>query len=153
VIESIRIEFGCIEAFTQATNRELFIRLRFFRDAARLQVLDESRKEIMSMVTINADKKRTFTVAPVDAKGRPARIDGIPEWTVTPEGGVTLFPTTDGLSCDVVWQAPLASQVVTVKADADLGSGVRHITGTADVETLSAEAASFQMTASEESDV
>jgi hypothetical protein len=108
--------------------------------------------EANSMVTINADKKRKFTVSPVDARGRVARIDGIPEWSVTPQGGVSLFPSADGLSCDVIWLAPLAGQVLTVKADADLGSGVKEITGTADIETLGTEAASFQMTVGEEED-
>lgn len=122
--------------------------------AVRLILYDqEINQEVTQMVIINPDKKRTFSIKPVDAKGRPAKVDGVPEWTVAPEGGVSLFPSADGLSCDVVWLAPKDGQVLTVTADADMGAGVKHITGTADIQTMTSEAASFEISAGEESDV
>lgn len=134
-------------------NGELTVRVRPIRKAARLKILDENQEEILAMVTISADKKRIFSVQPIDSKGRPAAIDGVPVWTVSPEGGVTLFPSSDGLSCEVVWLAPKQGQVLTVKADADLGTGVKEITGTADIETLTAEAVAFNLSVGEEQDV
>jgi hypothetical protein len=120
--------------------------------AAHFVFFDENKKEI-TMITISADKKRTLSVQAVDAKGRPATLDGIPAWAVSPEGGVSLFPAADGMSCDVAWLAPKDGQVVTVKGDADLGDGVKEIIGTLDVKTLSAEAVAFNISAGEETDV
>ena len=134
-------------------NRMQIIRLRRRRYPVRIKILNENGKELR-MFTINADKKRVFTIKPVDKKGRPASLDlsSVPEWEVDPEGGVELFPSSDGMSCDVVWIAPKTGMVLTVRGDADMGDGVRNITGTADLETLTAEAASFELGASEEVD-
>lgn len=119
--------------------------------AVCLKMFDEMKKEITMGLTIAADKKRTLSISPVDAKGRPAKVDGIPVWEVNPTGGVTLFPTTDGMSCDIVW-IDARQQVVTVKADADMGAGVKTITGSLDVETLAAEAVGFSINAGPEID-
>lgn len=105
------------------------------------------------MVTISSDKKRVFSVQPVDAKGRPAAVDGIPSWDLAAPGGVTLFPSADGLTCDVVWLEPKTGVVLTVKADADLGSGVREIVGSVDIQTLTAEAVGFTISTGPEMDV
>src|SRR5438552_19066961 len=72
--------------------------------ATKLLLLDENQKEV-SMIVINSDKKRTFSIQPVDSKGRPARVDGIPNWSVSPEGGVSLKPSDDGMKCEVAWVA------------------------------------------------
>ena len=114
------------------------------RRAVRIQILDENEKEI-KMVTISPDMKRVFSIQPVDGKGRPAKVDGVPEWTISPSGGATLFPAPDGMSCEVAWLAVLAGQVLTVKADADLGAGVKEITGSADIETLAAQATTLSV--------
>lgn len=121
--------------------------------AVRLRILDELQQEITTMVTISADKKRTFSVQPVDSKGRPAAIEGIPVWDLAAPGGVTLFPTPDGLACDVVWIEAKQGIVLTVKADADLGAGVREITGSVDIETLGAEAVGFAISTGPEVDI
>jgi len=123
------------------------------KSAVRLKILDEFKKEITSMVTISSDKKRVFSVQPVDSKGRPAAIEGIPEWNLSTPGGVSLFPSADGLSCEVVWVEPKTGIVVTVKGDADLGAGVKEIVGTVDIETLGTEAVSFTISTGEEVDV
>jgi hypothetical protein len=148
----LRVLFSNFELVVSAEGSELVIRFRSLYPATRLLIIDENKKEITSMVTISADKKRTFSIQPVDAKGRPAPVDGVPVWAVSPEGGVTLFPAADGLSCDVAWLAPKAGQVVTVTADADLGEGVKTITGTVDVQTLASEAVSFTISTGEEVD-
>lgn len=120
--------------------------------ASRIKLLDENRKEIKMAVVINSDKTRTFSIQVVDAKGRPARLDGIPVWAVSPTGGVALFPANDGMSCDVSHISALDGQVLTVTGDGDLGSGTRQIIATADIQTLAAEAASFNLSAGVERD-
>ncbi len=128
------------------------VRIRKRRTATRLVLLDEARKEIIAMVIINADKKRTFAIAAVDAKGRPAAVDGVPEWTDSPTGAVSLFPAADGMSCDVVWLAANPGVVVTVTADADLGEGVTPIVASANVATLGAAAVGLTLSAGPEVD-
>lgn len=102
------------------------------------------------MVTIRPNSRRTFTVKPVDSQGRSARIDGAPQWSVSPAGGVALAPSVDGLSCLVSYVSALDGQVLTVTGDADLSAGVRKITGTADLQTLPAEAVVFELSVGEE---
>ena len=123
------------------------------KPAVRLLILDEQQKEIKQMVTISSDKKRTFSVQPVDAKGRPAAIDGVPVWVLAAPGGVQLFPSADGLSCEVAWVEPKTGIVLTVTGDADLGAGVKAITGSVDIETLTAEAVGFAIATGPEVDV
>jgi len=120
--------------------------------AKRFKFYNEEGEEI-TMDTISVDNKRTITVQPVDAKGRPAPIDGVPVWTVSPEGGVSLFPSPDGLSCDVVWMGGPMTQTIAVTGDADLGAGVKNIVDFVDIETLASEATGFNISVGAEEPV
>lgn len=80
-------------------------------------------------------KKGTLSVALKNAAGGPGRVDGIPTWTPSVPGVVTLTPSADGLSCDVETLPvadtdPAASVIVTFDADGDLGDGVTDIVAT-----------------------
>jgi hypothetical protein len=98
-------------------------------------------KEI-SMLSLSAVQKCNVSIQPVDVKGNPAAVDGGPLWSVSADGVVTLSPAADGLSCVISGLAPGSVQV-NVTADADLGEGVRSITGTLDVTVIAAEAVGF----------
>lgn len=89
-------------------------------------------RKVMAL-TMTDSQQCTLTVAFLDKKGNPAPTDGPPEWLVDNPNVLTLTPAPDGLSCLVVAVGPLGSAVVSVKADADLGSGVVEIVGTLDV--------------------
>jgi len=68
----------------------------------------------------------TFKVSgPVDAKGKPAKLDGIPVWALDDGTNAQITEqSADGLSCTVhLSDNPSATQL-TVTADADLGQGV-----------------------------
>jgi hypothetical protein len=67
-------------------------------------------------------------------KGNPARVDGVPEWLVDNSELLALTPAADGLSCSVSAVGPLGTATVTMKADADLGSGVVDVLGTLEIE-------------------
>jgi len=122
--------------------------------AVRLLVLDENDKEITTMVILNADKKRVFTLKSVDTKERPAAIDtsSVPVWAVVPEGGLSLFPAADGMTCEVVWLSALATQDVTVEADGDTGSGVKRLSRTVAVQTMAPDAATLNVEIGDEVD-
>ncbi len=82
-----------------------------------------------------------LVIGPVDAKGLPAQVDGVPVWTSSDETMATVVPTADGLGCLVVPQVPLSTGFqVRVEADADLGAGVRSLTGSIELEIGPSEA-------------
>ncbi len=88
----------------------------------------------MALTLIDPNKKRTLTLTETPASN--AGLAGVPVWTVLPTGGLTLFPSTDGLSCDIVWASALALQTVSVTATTKVSNAI--LTATVQVQTLSA---------------
>lgn len=87
----------------------------------------------------------TFSVSgPVDAKGKPAKLDGVPVWALDDETNAQIVAQApNGLSCDVhLSDNPSATQL-TVKADADLGAGVVELTGVAVINIVAGDAVSL----------
>ncbi len=84
---------------------------------------------------ITVGRKRKYTVTPRNIADGVALVDGPPEWSVDPEGGVLLFPAPDGMTCDVVGEAA-QTQDLTVTADADTGSGVVTLTQSVTIQTV-----------------
>lgn len=90
-------------------------------------------------------QKVTVTFAAKTALDRPARVDGIPQWSTSNPAVCTITPASDGLSAVLKATATGTSQI-SVTADADLGAGVRNITATGDVEVRPSEAVSVGIT-------
>jgi hypothetical protein len=87
------------------------------------------------------DKMIAVQVAYVDSKGNPAQVDGNVTWD-TSDPNLATVDTNAGDSTQAV-VTPLGSvgQVqITATADADLGSGVRELITTMDVEIVAGEA-------------
>jgi len=63
-----------------------------------------------------------------DARGNPAAVDGVPEWTVD-NNLIVVTPTADGMSCKCSSAGGLGTSTVTATVDADLGAGVTPILG------------------------
>lgn len=87
----------------------------------------------------------TFSVAPpVDAKGKPARLDGVPVWALDDETNCQIVSqAADGLSCQVhLSDNPSATQI-SVKGDADLGAGVVEIQSVAVINIVPGDAVAF----------
>jgi hypothetical protein len=99
------------------------------------------------MLTLTDEQKCHLSIQPVTAAGNPARVDGAPSWEASDQSILALAVADDGMSADIVTVGPLGSCQVKVTADADLGSGVRSITGVLDVEVIAAEAASMSVVA------
>lgn len=90
--------------------------------------------------TLKDTQRVQLSVKFVDKVGNPAKVDGIPEWSVDNPNVAKLEPAADGLSCMVSAVGPLGTAKVTLKADADLGAGVSEIAGTFDLEVVASAA-------------
>jgi hypothetical protein len=99
------------------------------------------------MFTMTDSQKASLTINPVDKRGNPARVDGIPVWASSDETKVTVAPAADGLSCDVVAAGALGQCQVTVSADADLGPGVATINGVLDITIVGGQAVGLAIAA------
>lgn len=76
-----------------------------------------------------------------DAKGRPAKVDGVPIWAVSDETVLRVTASADGMSADVDSVAPGVARV-TVSVDTDLGTGVTNLTGISEDVTVTQDASS-----------
>ena len=98
-------------------------------------------------LTLTDVQKCALSIQPVDAKGNPAPVDGIPAWTVSDAALLTLQTAADGLSATVLAVGPLGNGQVTVTADADLGAGVVNIQGILDVTVVASQATTLAISA------
>lgn len=81
----------------------------------------------------------------VDARGNPAQVDGIPTWQIDNPNVVALTPSSDGLSCLVAAVGPIGTAIVSMTADADLGSGTETLIGILAVEIVAGPARVIQL--------
>ena len=88
-----------------------------------------------------------------DKKGNPAKVDGAPVWAVTDESLASLSVAEDGMSATVTPIGPIGSFSVQVKADADLGEGVKEIIGELAVELSAGDAEVIALSAGQPSDI
>lgn len=92
------------------------------------------------MFTLPDDKKVTVKVSYVDAHGHPAKVDGNVTWSSSDENVALVTPATDSSQADITPNTNLGQVQITAKADADLGTGVREIITTLDVEVVAGDA-------------
>ena len=105
-------------------------------------------KNIMSLILQN-DHKVTASITPVDAKGNPATIDGLANWTSSASDIVAIQNVSaDSLSAEIVPGTALGTAQINVTADADLGSGVTTINGVLDVQVVAGQAVGFTISTS-----
>ncbi len=91
------------------------------------------------MTTLPDDKTASATIAYVDAKGNPAKVDGAPQWSSSDEGVFTVAQDADGFAATIT-PIGLGTAQVRVTADADVGSGVQEIITLGDVEVVAGTA-------------
>ena len=106
----------------------------------------------ITMLVLPNDQKVVATVEPVDAKGNPASIDGIPAWSSSSTSIATVNPLpADGsgkFSAEVIPASQLGTCQINVTADADLGSGIQQISGVLDLQVVGGQAVGFTITTS-----
>jgi len=113
--------------------------------------LDGTITEGATSMNLRDDQQVTLTIQPVDKKGAPAPVDGVPVWASSDATVVAVTPAADGMSAVVVGVAPGTARVV-VTADADTGAGVTDLTGTLDFTVTGGSAVSITITAGEPTD-
>jgi uncharacterized protein YjdB len=92
-------------------------------------------------------QKVSCTIAPLNAKGNPAPVDGVPEWSSSNPSVATVTPAADGLSA-VVTAVGIGVAQISVVADADMDAGeTRELTGTLDIDVRASEAVTLSITA------
>jgi len=94
-----------------------------------------------------ADHQIEVRVDYVDAGGNPAAVDGPVEWSVAPDGIVTVTPDgSDSQLCMLTPVGPAGNCQVSVTADADLGAGIKSLVTMLDVSVIAGEAVAGTIT-------
>lgn len=93
----------------------------------------------MSALFLSSTQQSVLTIQPVDAKGNPAEIDGMPKWAMSNSDVADLSISEDGMSVTLVAVSPGATQV-SVSVDARFGPEINLLTGVLDVTVTPAEA-------------
>jgi hypothetical protein len=97
--------------------------------------------EIKKMI-LTATQEFDLAIKPVDKKGNAAQVDGVPVWASTNVEIVTVTAAEDGLSC-IAKANKIGDAQISVKADADLGEGIRELVGVLDITVVAGEAATL----------
>lgn len=111
-------------------------------DAVRILITRGPVEEQPMALVMTSTQQCLLTMQPLDAKGNPAKVDGVPEWQVTNPAVCSIEPAPDGLTA-MCKATDLGDTQVNCTADADLGEGTRPITGLIDVSIRPAEAVSI----------
>lgn len=101
---------------------------------------------------LSAGRAKTVSLVLKDKFGNDASVDGAPVWASTNPDIATVTPSADGLSATLVSSGRMGTAEVTVDLDADLGEGVRSLTGSALVDVVSGEVNAIALTLSEDFD-
>lgn len=109
--------------------------LKFGPVSSKVTPKGETRMQVLA-----DEQKVSVSLEPKTQAGNPARVDGIPTWEVSDANILDLVVSPDGLNAVVTAKGPLGKSQISVKADADLGEGLREITTIDEVEVVAAEA-------------
>lgn len=129
--EDLLSEFFCRLFCRQ--KRETLIRFGLSVDGFTISFLG-----VFNMI-LPDDKTVGATVAFVDAKGKPAKVDGAPVWTSDNDAVASVVASDDGLSATVT-PGDIGTAQISVTADADLGAGFTSLVGIGTVEVVAGTA-------------
>ncbi len=112
-------------------------------------VIDKTNtiKGDLKMLIITDSQQCDLAIKPIDRKGKPAQVDGVPVWASSDVTIATVEPAADGLSALVKAADNLGPVQISVTADADLGTGIENITGVLDIEVAAGKAVSLAIIA------
>ncbi len=89
----------------------------------------------------------TVSVSYVDAKGKPATVDGAPTWVASDPTIIdSVTPAADGLSAVLHITDNIGVSQLTVSADVDLGSGVTALDSVDTVSVIAGDAVAANFT-------
>ena len=99
------------------------------------------------MLILTDVQKVTLSISPKGAAGNPAPVQDV-TWEVSDPTIVTVTPdAANPLSAVVTTTGTLGTAQVSASADADMGDGVKTITGVLDIEVRASEAVMFDINA------
>ena len=90
-------------------------------------------------IILTTDQKVTIALNPKTPGGHPATLDGTPSWSTSDGAVIAVQPAEDGESCVVLANGE-GLATMGASADADLGDGIRTVTGQIEFEVVPAEA-------------
>ena len=93
------------------------------------------------MLILTDEQECDLQIELLTAAGNPGKVDGVPIWSVSNPSVITLTVEDGGLKA-LVSSASLGTCQVSVTVDADLGAGVRQVTGVLDISVQPAEVVS-----------
>lgn len=99
----------------------------------------------MIEIAINNEQKIKVALSPTTPGGKPAILDGKPEWQIV-NGTGTMQVADDGLSAYLISSDIPGDTVYSVSADADLGDGIQLIADSIVLKVAGARAASLGLT-------
>lgn len=107
------------------------------KKAKRIAIFNNQTNQEIEMDIIHLGNERVYAAEGRDAQNNPADLfpGDVPTWNVSPSGVVTLFPTSDGMSCEI---PSAAAGTCTVQCTGkDVKGGV--VTGSIDITVPAAE--------------
>lgn len=96
-------------------------------------------------VKITNEQKINVTLSPRTDTGKPAKVDGPPDWSVV-SGDSTVVVAPDGLSADLVSSDAPGDTTYLIDADADLGAGREDLQETITLTVTGANAKNLGIT-------
>jgi hypothetical protein len=131
-----------VELLVALVTRRPLIATRLTIRVGRILPIHPNPKEraMAELLVLTDEQKVVLFLEPKTAAGNPAKVDGVPEWSVSNADVLALQVSADGMSAVAVASGPLGGAQVNVTADADLGEGARPITAVQDIEVRAAEA-------------
>ena len=115
-------------------------------------IIDGQKRKVEDMF-LKVTQAVPVSLSITDKKGNAAKVDGAPQWAVTAPELATLAVSEDGMSAVVTPVGPIGAFKVQVKADADLGEGVKEIVGELDVELTAGDAEVIALSAGQATDI
>lgn len=85
---------------------------------------------------IKPGNKRIESLAFTKQDGSPGVVEGSPVWESSAPDVISVVPSADGLSADIINAGGVGSAIVTARADGDLGAGVFPIVITEEYNAL-----------------
>lgn len=98
----------------------------------------------MATFVLMDDQHVELTIAAVDDAGNPTTLTSVPTWAVSDDTVLTVTPSADGMSADLVAVGKLGSSQVSVSAVIDADHP--PISGTLDVNVVASGAVSITIT-------
>jgi hypothetical protein len=114
--------------------------------AASIVFYNLEGKEITKM-EMKINQKLKVSVGFKDKAGNAAKVDGLPQWELSDAALGALVVAEDGLSADFSPAGGIGLCDIKVKADADLGEGVKAIEGQLPLDIQAGEAEVVELSA------